>query len=147
MTLKLDATLPFMKSPNRLNEDLGDMTEAERNAVLVVLTTFMREIRQVREQCSDATNSGMTCESCAFEPIKDSEKGFAATAYGLLWAICNQKLFVCHANQPTWKDNVLDTSKGVVLCNGFRQVIGDIRTFAIAEKAMTAIREIVPLKK
>jgi hypothetical protein len=127
---------------------LGDMTPAQLIAVLGVLTTFMSEIRQIREQAPCAAHgSGPTCESCAFEPTKDSEKGFAPTAYGLLWAICNRKLFVCHANQPTWEDNLLDTSKGVVLCNGFKQVKDEDRAHVVATKAMEAIREIVPFKE
>lgn len=145
MPIKLDQSRPFMKSPNWLERDLGEMTDEQRKLVTEILLTFMREIREIQQSSRGSEpKSGVTCESCAFNPSLDSDKGFLPTAYGLLKAICDQKLFVCHANQEGWKDNVLDTSKPVALCNGFKQVKEEERTFTAAEKAMQAIRETVP---
>jgi hypothetical protein len=143
--LKLDQSVPVIKSPNKLEEDLGQLSSDLLQNVVGVLVTFMREIREV-----EAANGGNQCESCAFDPATDSRKGFAPTAYGVLWAIYNRKLFICHANQPDSKDNVLDTSKGVALCNGFKEVVAEhnlATARAIAERAMHAIRQIVPKKQ
>ena len=138
-------------SPNAFREDLSPLTEEQYSKVLWVLKNFMREVREIERQASERTRHACPekagqCASCAFNPETDREFGFAPTAYGLLVSILlPEKLFLCHANQPHWKENVLLPDR-LKLCEGFASVVvvDHEKARACARRAIEAIAEIVP---
>ncbi len=140
MDNQTETPVQMMESPNHLERELASITPGQLALVTEVLKVFMAEIRQIISQ--SRPNS---CSTCAFNPATDDLPGFAPTAYGLIWAICNHKLFLCHHNQPTWENNLIDPSKAP-LCESFRSVLttNARAAYSSATRAMEAIRKIVP---
>ena len=154
----MKSTLPkkVVTIRNRLEEKLGSVSDEQRQRVFAVLRTFMDVIRALlnetkklpRGQNSDGESLCESprpeCVTCAFNRETDSWPGAAATTYGLMWALGEGKLFMCHSNQPEFKAGALHFSD-LILCEGFvtLHTLNLEKANAIAEQGMEAINRIL----
>lgn len=144
----------FIDSPNYFSEDFGgNLTAAQIKSVKAILRKFMRKMRALlgrsmnRLKKVKCHNVGHPCKTCAFSPQTDEWSGFIGTTYGLVWAINNNKLFLCHHNQEHWEKNQIDLRK-LEICKGFRHVVtvnGNVAK-VLALKAKQDIRAIIKNK-
>ena len=149
-----DAGQELIRPINRFEEDLAAVNVVEREEIVAVLRTFMAEVREVLEGSMRmvrlvSPEMEKRCATCAFNPKTDGLPGFAPTAYGLLHSIIeDNKVFLCHGDNPDWKNQHLIDPQKPVLCNGFSSVrlLSGTKTSEMALRTITAIKEIVPKK-
>lgn len=137
--------LPVM---DRFEEEFGTLPEKQRQRIISVLRGFMKRVRKMQERKQRLMKAVPpevkgTCSSCAFDPSLGSSKAFPGTAYGLLWSIFHDKLFVCHAGQPGWKEEGQIDCNRLKLCEGFRAV----RIFCGTELALEAAQTLEKIQK
>ena len=143
----------LLTSPNFLERELGTLTPEQSKRVRAVLSNFMAEFRAILRpalrylRAHDPSCEG-PCSSCASLPRTDSWPGFAPTAYGLLTAIRDGKVFICHDNQPGWEDRRIDPTK-VKICRAFVLVkVVDQETIQkAAKRAHAHIQKIVSVSQ
>lgn len=142
-------------SPDRYAQEFGDLSEAKKTEIIIVLRTFMKELREVLDSTHTVhlvravfPDIEPKCATCAFNPATDGLKGFAPTAYGLLWSILYDGVFLCHGEDPNWKGQHAIDPENLSLCNGFHSVrlFGGQKTSLIATQAMQSIRKIAGKK-
>jgi hypothetical protein len=105
--------------PNQFSVDFPNATEAQKGHVAEILKLFIRKFRTQLGALPGCAPEG-TCASCAFDPSIDNHWAFRDTAYGLLYSILNGKHFLCHSNQPSWKEGGgIDLSRARH-CAGFK---------------------------
>lgn len=137
----------LVKIKSRFDYYYGDISTFEREIIIWMLRLFMSEIRKFYCDASDKLDRCLpdrekSCHSCAFNPECDSWKGFVYTAYGLLWAINNRSPFLCHRNQPLWKDHIIDRTQ-LTACLSYVSVraLHPKEMYEIAKITMDAITE------
>ena len=134
---------------NHFQEDLRGTTEEQKEEVIGLLRVFMKEIREIlkkseKEVDRECLDMKERCVTCAFAPETDEFSVFAPTAYSLLWSIANYKFFICHSNQPNWRERNIERER-LKLCGGFETITtaypGDV--LELAEGTMLAIEKII----
>lgn len=143
MALRIQSTLPIIKSPNYFEKDFGKPEPDKLAKMEKILREFMRDIRALY----DTTCSTLPyCSTCALEPETDSWQGFVPTAYAFMHAIATGRKFVCHSNQSQelQNKNLVDTTRNIQRCRGFQRIMENERARAIqiATQAMAKIRQV-----
>lgn len=124
-----------------LKRDFGIVSEEQKKVVEKILREFMMKIGAL----VDHVDCRHACSSCGLSPKANmSPEEFLPTAYGLVWAISNDKLFVCHGNQHQhWGrgKNVIDTHR-LKLCANLDSIMEShgMQILALADKTMSEIR-------
>ncbi len=140
-----------IEAPDYFKKDFGDhLTPCQKKQIAQVLKEFMGGIRILLDQSTaqlrrnECSKVGSPCATCAFNPATDTWKGFVGTVYGLVWALANDKLFMCHSTQPGWKENRLDLRR-LGFCKGFALVwlVKKSSAEKLARRAQTNIRAII----
>ena len=115
----------IIRSLNRFEVVFANATATQKEEVVSVLRSFMAEARTVSCDLDFKRAMGAVrpelkkhCTTCALESSTDSLDGFAPTAYGFLSTIVNDRIFLCHSNQPGWRENDMDVEK-VMLCRQY----------------------------
>ena len=136
-----------------LTRDFGLVPDTKKATVETILRRFMRGIGELVEsaEAKALQNHGEAChQSCSGCGLSLETHmlpaEFLPTAYGLLWAIVDSKLFVCHGNQPEWKGarNVIDTSR-LRLCGNWVTImqLHDDAISSLAKRTMSEITAIL----
>ncbi|MES2214307.1 MAG: hypothetical protein V4465_02915 [Patescibacteria group bacterium] len=103
--------------------EFGSITPAQRDTVEKILRLFMNDYRRVIDPHAPegmaCVESGPRCGSCAFNPSIDQSKDFLPTAFGVLKSLRDGLPFLCHRNQPGWKDSQINMANRIV-CEGFK---------------------------
>ena len=143
----------IIKSPNSFEQDFAGATKEQREKIVSILRNFMVEIRKILDNSGRMTRImrpeiEKQCATCAFNPKLDNLPGFAPTAYGLLYAIWRDNVFICHENQSAWKQNLVFREE-IKLCNGFESIrlFSGTKSSLATAKAFRSIREVFPKKK
>ena len=135
-----------------LTRDWGHIPEENIPAIEEILRDFMSTIGKLTDRHAVVQlrtchpDLCQSCSSCGLSRETDLGKGFIPTAYGLLRALVKDGLFLCHGNQPSWKegDNIIDTER-LRKCGNFVSLTTiystTLRRFAI--HIMVRIRQVV----
>ncbi len=119
-------TISVQKHEEVLKKYYQDFCESNISTAYVdaVLDTFMKDIWGLVSEC---TSRGPQCAECFISTGSNS----AAVAYGLLWAIYNDDIFVCPE---------------VKICDSFATLrsLAPAKAQVIAQGAMRSIQTIVP---
>jgi hypothetical protein len=98
--------------------DWGHMPRRKSSAVKKLLRAFMKRIGTLTESSrveklrSHRPKTFTACSSCGLCPKTDWTKGYFQTAYGILHATYFNRHFMCHSNQPEWKETgIVDTCR------------------------------------
>jgi hypothetical protein len=133
---------PKVPAINYFERDFPHITSDQLERVTKILQVFMSEIRAAHRRLQNILkenfpNHNPQCSTCALNESTDSWAGFVPTAYGFLQALAMGKIFLCHCNQPEWKENIT-TLKNLKLCSGFLALshLNRKASLAIAEKAL-----------
>lgn len=129
-----------------LDKELGELTPRSREVLRQILGEFMQEVRAIFggvERCN--SQQADRCHTCAFNPETDADRGFIPTAYGLLVAFRDFKVFLCHRNQPEHQGNLIMPEKAIY-CEGFRNIVRDPidAAYFAAWRTAERIRKAVP---
>lgn len=147
----MSKVIKLVNAPNYLERELGQLSAIQKEEVRSVLADFMTEVRAILRANGSAfyeiySEEERPCATCALNPMTDDFPGFLPTAYGLMRACRDRKLFVCHDNQEDWEKNLIDM-KRLKLCGGFVSLaVTDPKgVHTAANRAMKKIRTIVPM--
>jgi len=137
-----------IKSPNHFEKHLGHLSDNDKKKVRALLQEFMTSMRKLLVECHHQLaelylERHPGCATCAFATDTDKWPGFCATTYGLVWAMVNDKLFLCHSNQVGWKNGELDP-ESLVCCENWltARSVYPIESKELACKTMAAIKKL-----
>lgn len=158
-TKEAESDLIVVKLPSQLERELGKISPKQMKQVTAILRIFIRKIRAILAHSEDdlkqINKCGTRCATCAFAPETDTYEGFTRTVYALLRALRNTNLdmkisldmlFLCHANQPGWKEKKYDRSK-LKLCGGYEAIVLGRQwkqAHKLATETMEKIKKIAP---
>lgn len=135
-------------SPNAFRDEFGELTEDERAKVRPILLSFITALREILKRGGTVRLLQIgfkpPCHTCAMNPSTDDWSGFIPTVFGVVHSIRARKAFMCHENDPGWKENrvdpeLLDACGGV----GAAQAINEPACVALAERAYRELREVL----
>ncbi len=93
---------------NNITSDLGALTDEQSTKIEAILRDFMAKVMKLHQRevaCLDhaAPDREKACGTCALSPATHSWPGFVSTTYNFVRAFAFNQLFLCHHNQPGWK--------------------------------------------